>query len=229
MRKMLFILSLAGLALLASTDDGFARGRSGGGSGGRGSSSAGRGSVGRGNVGRGYGGGGYGGGGYYGGGYGGGGYLGGGYLGGGLLGGLGYYGGGGYGYAPSYYDGTPGYSYYSDPAPLLPATQVRQSYYPVAVQDFVNVTVLVPTADAQVWFENKVTTQQGMQRLFESPALTPNHSYTYTIKARWMETGKTVNEQRQVSVRAGQNVTVNFRANAHEDVAAPLPTTILQK
>jgi uncharacterized protein (TIGR03000 family) len=146
-----------------------------------------------------------------------------------LLGGIGYYGGGGYspyyqsyGYAPSYYNATPVYSDYSDQATLAP-TQVRQSYYPAAFQDSVNVTVLVPAADAQVWFDNNATTQQGMQRLFESPSLTPNHAYTYTIKARWMENGKAVEQERQVNVQAGHNVTVNFREKSREIVASPMP------
>jgi uncharacterized protein (TIGR03000 family) len=139
----------------------------------------------------------------------------------------------GYGYAPTYYyDGTPVYSNDLEPAPLVPRTQIRRAYYPAAVQDFVNVTVLVPTADAQVWFENKLTTQRGLERLYESPPLTPNHSHTYTIKARWMENGKTVNQERQVNVQAGQNITVNFREKAREDVPAPtsrVPTTAPQK
>jgi uncharacterized protein (TIGR03000 family) len=100
--------------------------------------------------------------------------------------------------------------------------QVRQSSYP-AVQDFANVMVLVPTADAQVWFQNTATTQQGMQRLFNSPALAPNEDFTYTIKARWMENGKSVNQERQVHVRAGQDVTVNFRQNRPEGLASPMP------
>jgi uncharacterized protein (TIGR03000 family) len=135
-----------------------------------------------------------------------------------------YYRGYGYGYAPSYYDGTPAYLNYPQPAPLVPRTQIRQSYYPAAVQDFVNVTVLLPAADAQVWFENKLTTQRGMERLYESPPLAPNHSHTYTIKARWMESGKAVDQERRVNVRAGQNITVNFREKAREDVPAPMPT-----
>ncbi|MFZ1006940.1 MAG: TIGR03000 domain-containing protein [Candidatus Sulfotelmatobacter sp.] len=143
-----------------------------------------------------------------------------------------YYRGYGYGYAPSYYDGMPAYSNDPQPAPLVPRTQIRQSYYPAAVQDFVNVTVLLPAADAQVWFENKLTTQRGMERLYESPPLAPNHSHTYTIKARWMENGKAVDQERQVNVRAGQNITVNFREKAREEVPAPtsrVPTTGPQK
>jgi uncharacterized protein (TIGR03000 family) len=185
----------------------------------------GRASVGRGYTGTGYGGRGYASRGYGGRGYGGG-YYGGGYGGGGLFGGV-YYGGlGDYGYgssyAPSYYDATPVYSDYSDQATFAP-TQVRQSYYPATVQDYANVTVLVPTADAQVWFDNNATTQQGTQRLFNSPPLTANQNFTYTIKARWMENGQAVDQERQVNVQAAHNVTVNFREKSREIVASPMP------
>jgi uncharacterized protein (TIGR03000 family) len=153
-------------------------------------------------------------------------FLGGGYLGGGYLGGD-YYGDSGYnllsqgyGYAPNYYGAAPGYA---------PTTQVRQSYYPAGVQDFANLTVIVPVTDAQVWFDNTATTQQGMQRLFASPPLTPNQNFTYTIKARWMENGKAVNQERQVNVQAGQNVTVNFREAPRESVSSPIPAAILRK
>jgi uncharacterized protein (TIGR03000 family) len=138
-----------------------------------------------------------------------------------------YYRGYGYGYGPRYNDGPLEYSNYSGPAPLAPTTQVRQSNYavPATAHEAVGMKVLVPTADAKVWFENKETSQQGMERLFESPPLKPNQHFTYNIKARWTENGKTVNQERQVHILAGQNITVNFRAKAREDVPAPMPTT----
>jgi uncharacterized protein (TIGR03000 family) len=78
-----------------------------------------------------------------------------------------------------------------------------------------------------VWFQNQATTEQGMQRLFHSPALTPNQNFTYTIKARWMENGQAVNQERRVNVQAGQSITVSFRASTRENVPLPqLPNTI---
>jgi uncharacterized protein (TIGR03000 family) len=198
MRNTLLILSLAGLTVLASASDVFAQRRGSGG--GRGYSSGISIGVGRGGY--------YGPSGYY--------------------GGLGYsplYLGSGYGYSPSYYYATPSYGVipmtYAEPAP----TQIRQSYYgaPAALQQSVSVTVLVPAADAQVWFENRATTQQGMERLFESPPLEPNHNFTYTVKARWLENGRAVDRERRVSVQAGQSVTVNFRESSAENVPPPLP------
>jgi uncharacterized protein (TIGR03000 family) len=143
-------------------------------------------------------------------------------LGGGYYSGYGY---GGLGYSPFY----PGYgnayqyapSYYVEP-------QVRQSYYPApaAVQQHANLTVLVPTADAKVWFDGNATSQQGTERLFHSPDLEPSHNFTYTIKARWMENGKAVTRERQINVQAGQSTTINFRANTGENVPPPLPNAI---
>lgn len=189
MRKMMLILSLAGLAGLICAGDAFAQ-RRGYGNGWGNSPGI---SIGFGR--------------------------------GGIYSSNGYYGGRGYSpyyqsygnayqIAPSYYYATP--SYYSAP-------QVRDSYYtvPVAVQQSAHVTVLLPAADAEVWFQNRATTQQGMQRSFESPPLEPNQTFTYTVKARWIDGGQTVNRERQVNVQAGQSITVSFRENAREIV--PLP------
>ena len=80
--------------------------------------------------------------------------------------------------------------------------------------------MLVPVADAQVWFEDTATTLQGMERLFQSPPLESNQTFTYSIKARWMENGQAVTQERRVSVQAGQSITVNFRENQRENVPA---------
>jgi uncharacterized protein (TIGR03000 family) len=207
MRKMVLVLSLAGLTVLASASDAFAQHR--GYDGGWGNSPGISIGVGRD--------------GYY--------------------SPYGYYGGGGYSpyyqsypqsygnayqFAPSYYNLAPSYS-------VNPATynksqpRTRQSYYPApaAVQQPVAVTVLVPATDAQVWFQDAATTQQGMERLFHSPPLEPNQDYTYIIKARWMENGQAVNRERRVNVQAGQSITVSFRASTRENVPLPqLPNTI---
>lgn len=200
MRKMLLVLSLAGLTVFAGAGDAFAQFRVN--IGGWGSPGI---SIGRGGY--------YGSNGYYGNSY---------------YGNRGYspyyqnYGyGNAYQYGPGYYNSAPSYSvdpYYSQPL-------IRQAYYPApaSVQQSANVTVLVPAADAQVWFENRATTQQGMERLFHSPPLDPNHNFTYTIKVRWMENGQAVIRERQVNVQAGQSVTVNFRESVRQDAPIPPP------
>lgn len=216
MGKMLLVLSLAGLTVLASASDAFAQRRGyGGGWGNTSSFSFG---VGRGNYYSPYS--------YYGGqGY------------------SPYYQGYGYNsYAPSYYNArssyyystpsyyaTPSYyyatpsTYYSEQAFPALTTQLRSSNYtaPATAQQSVRFTVLMPTADAQVWFENRATTQQGMERSFQSPPLEPNQTFTYSIKARWTENGQAVNRERRVNVQAGQSITVNFRENTGENVPSP--------
>ena len=128
-----------------------------------------------------------------------------------------------YQYAPGYYStpgayADPGTNYYAQP-------QTTQSYYPaptVATQ-LANITVLVPEGNAQVWFDNSPTNQQGMERLFHSPPLAPNQTFAYTIKARWTENGQAVSQERRVNVQTGQNVTVNFRERVRENVSPTTP------
>jgi uncharacterized protein (TIGR03000 family) len=137
--------------------------------------------------------------------------------------------GGRYYYAP-YYGGPYYYSYgYSAPDYYYPpvvtqAPEIRQSLYVEPTEQVATVTVMVPNADAQVWFDNASTAQRGMQRTFHSPPL-QSGTYTYTIKARWTENGQTRDQQREVQVQPGQTVTVDFRGNAGET----LPTPIRQK
>lgn len=213
MRKIILILSLVAATWLATTHDASAqlfRGRGIG-------------------IGRG---------GYYGGGYGGGGYYGNGYYGRNLYGGgygNGYYGsslfGGGYGnsyygsnlyggsYYPGYYGNTyygnsysPGYystpTYYVDPVVQASGTDYRQSFS--TDPNVSTVTVRVPNADAQVWFDDTATTQRGTERVFHTPAL--QQAGTYTVKARWIDNGRTVDQQRTVQVQPGQSTVVDFRA-----------------
>jgi len=172
--------------------------------------------YGRGGYGRGYGG--YGG--YYGQGYGGYGY------------GDGYYGRpygwGGYYGSPNYSYGSPYYSgggYYSSGPGYVVESQpgATQSFYagPQPEPNRAHIRVIVPDAQAKVWFENRVTQQQGSDRLFESPQLDEGKEYTYTIRATWDQDGRDMTRERRVTVRAGETATVNFRAGDRDrDTAA---------
>ncbi len=126
-----------------------------------------------------------------------------------------YYGNYGTGYYyPSYYSD---YSYYpydsSDYYGAAPA-DTYQSYYPVAPQapNAARINVWVPTADAKVWIDGSPTQQTGTYRTFESPALTPGSSYSYTIKGQWVQDGKTVERSQTVHFKAGEQVSVNLAA-----------------
>lgn len=72
------------------------------------------------------------------------------------------------------------------------------------------VTVIVPTADAEVFFDGAPTTETGTTRTFNTPPLDGGQTYTYTIRARWNQGGQLVDQSRTVSFAAGSHVTVNF-------------------
>jgi len=138
----------------------------------------------------------------------------------------GYYGGYGRGYYSPYY-GSRWYSsvpYYYDATPIVqvPATEIRQSFYsePAASQT-ATMVVLLPRADAKVWFDGAATNQQGMERTFNSPPLDPGGPYSYSIRARWTENGQSVERERRINVQPGQVVTVNFRGETGENLQSP--------
>jgi uncharacterized protein (TIGR03000 family) len=72
------------------------------------------------------------------------------------------------------------------------------------------VSVQVPVADAEVWFDDRLTQQTGLARQFQSPPLTPGGAYTYRVTARWVVNGQPVLRTRTILVQAGGRVTLDF-------------------
>jgi uncharacterized protein (TIGR03000 family) len=70
------------------------------------------------------------------------------------------------------------------------------------------VTVKVP-AEAQLWFNNTLTTTRGTVRQFDSPPLASGN-YVYNVKARWTENGHEVTQTQRVEVTGGAQVDVSF-------------------
>jgi uncharacterized protein (TIGR03000 family) len=135
-----------------------------------------------------------------------------------------------YGYYPGnyYYSGWPTYygGYYSPYGPRAdtiyasPQGSSYRSFYaePQDTSTTASVTVQVP-ANAEVWFGSMLTRQQGSERNFVSPPL-PSGAYVYDIRARWLENGQVVDRTKQVKVRGGERVRVNF---LEERVPLPEP------
>jgi uncharacterized protein (TIGR03000 family) len=67
------------------------------------------------------------------------------------------------------------------------------------------IVVRVP-AGAKVFVEDRVTTQTGTERHFETAALQAGRSYTYTLRAEQDQNSQT----KKVTVRAGETVQVTF-------------------
>ena len=61
-------------------------------------------------------------------------------------------------------------------------------------------------ADAKLLIDNEATTSTGNSRVFQSPALSPDKEYHYTLKAEIIRDGKPIKIERVVEVTAG-NVT----------------------
>jgi uncharacterized protein (TIGR03000 family) len=129
----------------------------------------------------------------------------------------------GWGWNRPFYSGYyryPSYSYmypssgtivYEEPAATSGDTVRSQSFYRApAGSNQCMLRVLVPFATADVLIENQATQQQGTDRLFISPALDPNASYSYTVKAKWMDNGQEATREKSVNVSAGGSVTVDF-------------------
>ncbi len=71
------------------------------------------------------------------------------------------------------------------------------------------ITITVPS-DARVSIDGTMTTSTETTRTFESPILQNGKSYSYTFKAEFVRDGKEVVVTREVSVKAGTDVTVSL-------------------
>jgi uncharacterized protein (TIGR03000 family) len=90
-----------------------------------------------------------------------------------------------------------------------PARDTRPAAEAPSKATAAQVEVRVP-ATAEVWFDGKTTSQTGEVRKFETPALPPGQAYTYEVRARWQAAGRDNDEIRKVTVRAGDQLTVDF-------------------
>ena len=86
------------------------------------------------------------------------------------------------------------------------------SYYPQDQdmdENAVTVRLQVPSG-ARVWVEGKETSQGGTDRMFVSPSLEPGYEYVYHIRVQWNQNGKTVERNREVTVHAGDFISLNI-------------------
>ena len=128
-----------------------------------------------------------------------------------------YYGSYAYPYSGYAYSGYayPDYGAYSAPDVIEPDTTVS-AYPPVetgpapATLGSARVTVQLP-ANAQLWIDGQLTNQTGSVRVFETPAtLEPGRSYTYRLRAEWVENGQPVVRERAVNFQAGNEAVINL-------------------
>jgi uncharacterized protein (TIGR03000 family) len=128
-------------------------------------------------------------------------------------------------YAYGRYNMVPGYNYSlpsSGSVVLGQQSGVTQAMYQSGNAP-ARVLVIVPAADAQVFFGETSTQQTGTaMREFVSPPLEPNKQFQYEIRAQWKQGDQTKEEKKTVDVQAGSRVVVNF---TQQQGNMPMPGT----
>ncbi len=125
------------------------------------------------------------------------------------------YGSGGYGYGGVY--GSPGYGYYGTPGTYYgtPGAKGEKIAEPIKGKDQANLpapaTIIVTLpADAKLTVDSYVSQQTSNQRRLVTPVLEPGQQFTYTLVAERTQNGQLITETQRVTVRAGQELPVNF-------------------
>ncbi len=130
---------------------------------------------------------------------------------------------GGYGYSTPYLI-LPFTSNYVAPVDYGPPARARNSLYPaVPYSEFAAqeqqqssesrgfLTINLPTTDAKVWINDRLMTQTGRERSFQTPVLgSTSRSYTFDIKASWTDDLGPRTQQKEIQVRAGETRTLDF-------------------
>jgi uncharacterized protein (TIGR03000 family) len=135
-------------------------------------------------------------------------------------------------YAPTYYY-PPATTYYpsvnsSNDSAFADATPVSSNYFdPTA--DPPKLTILLPTADAQLWISGNSMADIGMTREFWLPSLEMGRTYLYTFRTTWTKDGRSMERTKEVTFQGGQAVTVDLRESASPaPLAAPPASTPLK-
>jgi uncharacterized protein (TIGR03000 family) len=76
--------------------------------------------------------------------------------------------------------------------------------------DVARIRVILPDAQARVLFDDTATKQIGVDRLFLTPALTAKAANNYLIRATFMQGGREVTLERNVTVAPGRTYEVDF-------------------
>ncbi len=109
--------------------------------------------------------------------------------------------------------GLSGYAYRLAPSfvPTVPAVALEAPRGTPALVD-----VVLP-ADAALEFQGVLTALTGSARRFQSPPLDPGQAYTYDVRATWRDNGRDVVRTRQVEVRAGDRLEIDFSRTPAEE------------
>jgi len=79
--------------------------------------------------------------------------------------------------------------------------------------------VVTLPADAKLTIADEATQSDGSRRVFVSPPLKPDRSYSYMLKAEFVREGKTVSITKKAGVASGKETLVSFEDSPQTDVA----------
>jgi len=92
-------------------------------------------------------------------------------------------------------------------SPLLAAASLPS---PDPVHTHTTLQVLVPTADAELWLDGVRLSKTGSSRIFITPPLSSNKTYTYEVRIRWHEGGAALTRTKTVSFNGGESIQVDM-------------------
>jgi uncharacterized protein (TIGR03000 family) len=96
----------------------------------------------------------------------------------------------------------------------------RSFYSPAESPTQATIRILLPDPNGKVTFDDATTQQTGVDRLFTSPQLESNKTYTYTVRATCTVNGKEVTRTQDIKVQPGLVTLVTFR-NMAEGIPGP--------
>lgn len=102
-----------------------------------------------------------------------------------------------------------GMNYLQSAQPTAPQTPPGANFIAPADQAPASVTIRAPY-DAEVWVQDQKLNQTGEEYKFLSPILPANRTFTYDVRASWVEDGQKVTSRQFVNVRAGDRKSVLF-------------------
>lgn len=99
----------------------------------------------------------------------------------------------------------------------VPAATTTQSFYnaPMVDNRSVLLQMRVP-ANARIFFGDTPTDRMGTVREFVSPPINPGQDYVYDIRVQWDDNGKPMEQNRRVTVHAGDRISLDFTRPTNE-------------
>jgi uncharacterized protein (TIGR03000 family) len=73
-----------------------------------------------------------------------------------------------------------------------------------------HIRVILPDANARVWFGDHGTTSTGADRLYRSSPLAGGATYQYQVRVTFLRGGQEVSQERTVAVAPGRTTVVDF-------------------